>query len=111
MAANGWCPSGRFFEAAACGTPLITDWWEGLETFFEPEREVRVVANAEDVEDALKLPKGELASMAAQARRRTLEEHTGEVRARQLLDYLEEARSSSRAQMAGRAEMEREVAQ
>ena len=111
MAANGWCPSGRFFEAAACGTPLITDCWEGLEAFFDPEREVRVVASAEDVEETLKLPEGDLASMAAQARQRTLDEHTGEVRARQLLDYLEEARSSSRAQMASRAEIEREVAQ
>ena len=35
MAANGWCPSGRFFEAAACGTPLITDPWEGLDSFFD----------------------------------------------------------------------------
>jgi spore maturation protein CgeB len=104
MAANGWCPSGRFFEAAACGTPLITDYWEGLEAFFDPQSELRVVARAEDVEDALKLPDCDLRSMAAQARQRTLEEHTGEVRARQLLDYLEEARNSSPA------EMEKEVA-
>ncbi len=93
MAANGWCPSGRFFEAAACSTPLITDSWQGLEAFFDPERELRVVARAEDVEEALKLPESILQSMAAHARQRTLEEHTGEVRARQLLQYLEEARS------------------
>ena len=29
MAAMGWCPSGRLFEAAACGAPILTDWWEG----------------------------------------------------------------------------------
>src|SRR5205823_5409171 len=33
MASYGYCPSGRFFEAAACGTPIITDRWPGLETF------------------------------------------------------------------------------
>ena len=35
----------------------------------------------------------ELQSMAARARQRTLDEHTGMVRARELLGYLEEARS------------------
>jgi spore maturation protein CgeB len=93
MAANGWCPSGRFFEAAACGTPLITDAWEGLDSFFDLHSELRVVANAEDVQQALLMPDAELASMAAQARQRTLDEHTGMVRARQLLSYLEEART------------------
>jgi spore maturation protein CgeB len=34
MAALGWCPSGRLFEAGACAAPIITDWWEGLDAFF-----------------------------------------------------------------------------
>jgi spore maturation protein CgeB len=102
MAANGWCPSGRFFEAAACGTPLITDSWEGLDSFFDLQRELRVVSSAEDVQQALLMPDSELESMAAQARQRTLDEHTGTVRARQLLNYLEEARS-------GAAYMQKEV--
>jgi spore maturation protein CgeB len=93
MAANGWCPSGRFFEAAACGTPLITDAWEGLDSFFDLRSELRMVAKAEDVQDALRMPDMELQSMASHARQRTLDEHTGMVRARQLLGYLEEARS------------------
>jgi spore maturation protein CgeB len=97
MAANGWCPSGRFFEAAACGTPLITDAWEGLDSFFDLNSEVRVVARAEDVQDALRTPDTELQSMALRARQRTLDEHTGMVRARQLLGYLEEARSGANA--------------
>jgi spore maturation protein CgeB len=105
MAANGWCPSGRFFEAAACGTPLITDAWEGLNSFFHPRSELRVVASAEDVQDALSTPDVELQSMAARARQRTLDEHTGMVRARQLLRYLEEARSGTNTSM------KREVAQ
>jgi spore maturation protein CgeB len=97
MAANGWCPSGRFFEAAACGTPLITDAWEGLDSFFDPVRDLRVVTTAEDVEGALRMPDCELQVMAAHARQRTLEEHTGAVRARQLLEYLEQTRDGSSA--------------
>ncbi|HEY2497692.1 MAG TPA: glycosyltransferase [Candidatus Angelobacter sp.] len=99
MAANGWCPSGRFFEAAACGTPMITDTWEGLDSFFDLKSELRVVGRAEDVQDALRMPQGELRAMAAQARQRTLDEHTGMVRARQLIGYLEEAHSRTSASM------------
>jgi spore maturation protein CgeB len=99
MAANGWCPSGRFFEAAACGTPLITDAWEGLDSFFNLSSELRVVASAEEVEAALATDDADLQSMAARARQRTLDEHTGMVRARQLLQYIEEARSCANASM------------
>jgi spore maturation protein CgeB len=99
MAANGWCPSGRFFEAAACGTPLITDRWEGLDSFFDPQSQLRVVTSAEDVEAALSSPDDELQAMAARARQRTLDEHTGDVRARQLLKYIDEARSGAAASM------------
>ena len=31
MAAMGWCPSGRLFEAAACGAPVLSDAWDGLD--------------------------------------------------------------------------------
>lgn len=100
MARNGWCPSGRFFEAAACGTPMISDWWEGLDCFFDVVRDLRVVATAEDVEDALTMDEGELRTLAAHARERTLDDHTGQVRARQLLRYFEEARSPASARAA-----------
>ncbi|HLJ28508.1 MAG TPA: glycosyltransferase [Candidatus Angelobacter sp.] len=101
MARNGWCPSGRFFEAAACGTPLITDWWEGLESFFDLERDLRVVTTPDEVEAALNLPYGELLASAEHARARTLEEHSGEMRARQLLQYFEEAQSMTHWKAAG----------
>jgi spore maturation protein CgeB len=95
MARSGWCPSGRFFEAAACGTPVITDGWEGLDAFFDVHRELKVVASTADVESALEMSDADLQTMAARARQRTLQEHTGEVRARQLLQYFEEARPAS----------------
>src|SRR5690606_3616101 len=40
MAAMGWCPSGRLFEAAACGTAILSDSWDGLDAFFAPGLEI-----------------------------------------------------------------------
>jgi spore maturation protein CgeB len=97
MARWGWCPSGRFFEAAACGTPLVSDWWEGLDRFFDVVRDLRVVSRPEHVEQALNMADDELQALALHARERTLDDHTGQVRARQLLQYLQEARTSTPA--------------
>ena len=90
MARTGYCPSGRFFEAAACGTPIISDWWEGLDDFFGAE-EILVVSSGDEMVEALKLGDGQLAKMAERARQRTLQEHSGDCRARQLINYFEEA--------------------
>lgn len=97
MAASGYCPSGRFFEAAACGTPIFTDHWEGLETFFDRERELHVVRTPEDVLACLDLPLSELTHRAARARERTLDEHTGERRAAEFLAHCNEALQSKRS--------------
>ncbi len=97
MAQSGYCPSGRFFEATACGTPLLTDDWQGLESFFKIGEEVLVVHTPDDVVQALRLPDADLARKAARARERTLEEHTGRQRAKQFLVACEEARQSKSA--------------
>ncbi len=91
-ARGGYCPSGRFFEAAACGTPILTDWFDGLDTFFVPGEEIFVVRTADDVSAALRCPQNELQRLARRARQRTLQEHTGMQRARQLIALLNEAR-------------------
>src|SRR5205085_11469579 len=65
MAQMGYCPSGRLFEAAACGVPILTDWWEGLKTFFDPGSEVLVARTTEEVVAALSLPGEELEKIAA----------------------------------------------
>jgi spore maturation protein CgeB len=82
MAEMGWCPSGRLFEASACGTPILSDWWQGLDTFFEPGREILVVRSTEDAVNALDLSDAELAKVASAGRERTLSEHTADHRAR-----------------------------
>lgn len=100
MARAGFCPSGRFFEAAACGTPILTDWFEGLDTFFDPGEQILIVNNTDDVIAAIRMDDSDLARVAARARERTLAEHTGDNRARELVRCIQEARPSSRSNLA-----------
>lgn len=93
MAASGYCPSGRFFEAAACGTPIVTDWFRGLDSFFEPGKELLVASDANDVLRALDHSDADLSLMARRARQRTLDEHTGYHRALTMLAAFDAARS------------------
>jgi spore maturation protein CgeB len=81
MAGMGYCPSGRLFEAAACGTPILSDTWEGIGDFFEPGEEILVAHDADDAVAALELPEATLSRIAHAARERTLAEHTAECRA------------------------------
>ncbi|MGZ3319223.1 MAG: CgeB family protein [Isosphaeraceae bacterium] len=89
MARGGYCPSGRFFEAAACGTPILSDWFVGLDHFFTPGEEIFVVRDSWDVIHTLGYPEDALRRIAKRARERTLAVHTGHRRARQLINYLE----------------------
>lgn len=88
MAARGYCPSGRMFEAAACGVPLVSDAWDGLDRFFEPGREILVARTTDDVEAAVSLARGAAAALARRARERTLAEHTAHHRARELVELV-----------------------
>ena len=91
MARMGHCPSGRLFEAAACGVPLLSDSWTGLDEFYEPGREILVAAEAADVRAALDRSPAELRRIADAARERTLSEHTADRRAAELETMLGEA--------------------
>ena len=95
MSAYGYCPSGRLFEAAACGVPIFSDRWEGLETFFDLSSEIIPVASTIDVLTALSLSDKELQSIGKAARVRVLEHHTAHARALQLEGLLEDAKYSS----------------
>ncbi|HYD52327.1 MAG TPA: glycosyltransferase [Gemmatimonadaceae bacterium] len=89
MASMGWCPSGRLFEAAACGVPIVTDAWDGLDAFFAPGEEVLVARDADDVLAALDRDDDALRAMARRARERVLAQHTADRRAAELLSLLE----------------------
>jgi spore maturation protein CgeB len=89
MAEYGYCPSGRLFEAAACGVPIVSDGWDGLEMFFTPGEEILRVDTADDVMEAFSLPETELRQMAQAARDRTLANHTAERRVMELEEICE----------------------
>jgi len=88
MQQAGYSPQGRLFEAACCGTPLITDHWPGLEQFFDPERDIQVADSAAAVCRILEMPAAARQAMARRARTRVLAEHTGTRRALQLEQLL-----------------------
>jgi spore maturation protein CgeB len=106
MADMGFCPSGRLFEAAACGTPILSDRWEGLEEFFTPGTEILVATSAEEAVDALSLSDAELARIARAARERVLAEHTAERRATELEEIISGALAGRDATLNGILSME-----
>jgi spore maturation protein CgeB len=97
MARMGYCPSGRLFEAAACGTAIVSDPWDGLDAFFEVGREILVAESAGDVTAALDLSPEARRRVGAAARARVLAEHTADHRARRLAALLEGASTSGLA--------------
>ena len=89
MIAAGWSPSVRLFEAAACATPIISDRWQGLDSLFEPDREIVLADTTDDVVAALDRADADAVGQAA--RRRVLSAHTAGHRAAELERHLSEA--------------------
>lgn len=101
MARMGYCPSGRLFEAAACGVPVMSDAWEGLSEFFEPGREIVLAERTHDAVEALRSSDAELRRIARAARERTLAEHTADRRAHELEDALSATTARQRPNAVG----------
>jgi spore maturation protein CgeB len=94
MAATGFSPATRVFEAAGAGACLATDDWLGLELFLAPGREVLVVRDGADVAEMVATLTPERArEIGDNARRRVLAEHTYDRRAALLDRLLREARA------------------
>jgi spore maturation protein CgeB len=87
----GFTPSGRLFEAAACGTPVLSDVWPGLETFFAPGQEILLAETPEQATAALDRDQADLRRIGQAARERVLAEHTGAHRASELTRTCEAA--------------------
>lgn len=96
MAETGYCPSGRLFEAAACGTPVLTDKWPGLEDFFHPGTEIITASTTEEALQAIQTPDAALRKIAVSAREKTLARHTADHRAQELEDTITDACGSLR---------------
>jgi spore maturation protein CgeB len=95
MAALGFCPSGRLFEAAACGVPVLSDDWPGLDTFFSPGEEILVAISSEEALAAIDLPRETLARIGRRARDRVLENHSSTHRAAEMIALLESQQVAS----------------
>jgi spore maturation protein CgeB len=92
MAANGWSPATRVFEAAGAGACLISDAWEGIEDFLAPGEEVLVARDGAEVAELLEgLDPGRAREIGDAARERVLAEHTYDRRAEQVERILEGA--------------------
>lgn len=92
MAANGFSPATRIFEAAGAGACIVTDAWEGIDHFLEPESEILVARDGRDVAEILdRLDRETARDIGAAARRRILAGHTYDRRAAQVDALLREA--------------------
>jgi spore maturation protein CgeB len=101
MATTGYSPATRVFEAAGAGACLITDQWVGIELFLEPEREVLVARDGQDVAAQLEALDADRArAIGEAARRRILAEHTYEKRGVQVDAILRETMAQRRARSA-----------
>lgn len=100
MVRAGYSPSVRLFEAAACGVPILTDEWPGLDSFFTPSSEILTVPCGREVTSYLQMPDGRRFEIGQNARRRTLRFHTAAVRAEEFETYvvatLEQVRCSNK---------------
>ena len=92
MIRAGYAPSVRLFEAAACGVPIISDTWDGLETFFELGKDILLAHSPEDTLAYLEMDEGARLEVGARARARVLGAHTAAHRAEELVGYLRELR-------------------
>jgi spore maturation protein CgeB len=93
MRAAGYSPSVRLFEAAACGVPIITDRWPGLEHFFEPGMDILVAESGVQVLHYLcELDHTDACVIGIRGRGRVLGNHTAAHRAAQLESYVHEIR-------------------
>jgi spore maturation protein CgeB len=103
MIEAGYSPSVRLFEAAACATPIVSDYWEGLDGLFEPGEEILIARSAEDSLSYLRgISEEERRAIGGRARARVLAEHTAARRAAQLEEYVMEALGRPSFQVAGR---------
>jgi spore maturation protein CgeB len=88
MVEAGYSPSVRLFEAAACGVPIISDFWEGLDGFFELDTEILISRSCEETLAYLRgIDEEHRLRIARDARNRVLRHHTARHRAIELEDY------------------------
>ncbi|MGA9325412.1 MAG: glycosyltransferase [Salegentibacter sp.] len=91
MIKAGYSPSVRLFEAAACGVPIISDFWNGIDSIFEINKEILIAGTAADVLECFHdISEAERMEIGENARQKVLKFHTARARAKQLENYVKE---------------------
>lgn len=91
MIKAGYSPSVRLFEAAACGTPIISDYWDGLDSVFSFDTEILVAYSAADTLRFLQeISEPERQAIGEKARQKVLKQHTAAHRALEVEQYIRE---------------------
>jgi spore maturation protein CgeB len=90
MAAVGFSPPTRVFEAAGAGACLVTDEWAGIDQFFTPEKEILVASSADDIVRYLReIAADDAREIGCAMRKRALREHTYQLRGVQFQETLQ----------------------
>lgn len=93
MIAAGYSPSVRLFEAAACGVPIISDYWDGIHSIFERDTEILIARSSSEVEDYFRnIDEQQRKQIGERARKKVLQYHTAAARARELVQYVREVK-------------------
>lgn len=91
MIEMGYSPSVRLFEASACGTPIISDQWPGLETIFTLGEELLVAQSSQDIRAYLhEVGEEQRQAIGQRAREVVLHGHTAFHRAVELENYYQQ---------------------
>ncbi|HEX9978978.1 MAG TPA: glycosyltransferase [Flavobacterium sp.] len=89
MIEAGYSPSVRLFEAAACGVPVISDYWDGLTSLFTEGEEILIARSSHDVVRFMKeTSEEERKKIGESARAKVLHTHTAKARAKELEEYI-----------------------
>jgi spore maturation protein CgeB len=93
MAEYGYTPATRIFEATGAGACVITDGWMGVSFFFEPEREILVVGNGDQLINVLStLDISNARKIGNTAIHKAIENHTYQHRVSELLNIFDKSK-------------------
>jgi spore maturation protein CgeB len=97
MIRAGYSPSVRLFEAAACGVPIISDFWNGIDSIFKINTEIVIAGSAADVKQCFEsIGEDERRQIGENARKKVLKYHTAKARAKELETYVTEILETSK---------------
>lgn len=97
MIKAGYSPSVRLFEAAACGVPIISDYWDGIDSIFELGKEILIARSSNEVLSYFrKLSEEERRQIGENARQKVLKKHTAKARAKELENYVKQVKQPSK---------------